>query len=176
MPLHKSLYQCLQTRIVQAVDDSRRTTLNGNTHPLARAEFDQGGLTDETPLRRMQLVLQRSPQQEETLKQLLDQQQDTSSSAYHQWLTPEAFGAAFGPSERDIAALTSWLSAHGFANIQVNAGRTLIEFSGTAGAVRSVFHTQMHRYNVIGEQHLANANDPEIHAAFAPVVAGIASR
>jgi subtilase family serine protease len=164
-----------QSRIVQAVDDSRRTTLTGNTHPLARAEFDRGGLADETPLRRMQLVLQRSPQQEEALKQLLDQQQDTSSSAYHQWLTPSAFGTAFGPSDRDLSMLTGWLSSHGFANIQVNAGRTLIEFSGTAGAVRSTFHTQMHRYNVEGEQHVANASDPEIPAAFAPVVAGIAS-
>ena len=164
-----------QSRIVQAVDDSRRTTLMGNTHPLARADFDRGDIADETPLHRMQLVLQRSVQQEEALKQLLDQQQDTSSSAYHQWLTPEAFGAAFGPSDRDISAVTSWLSAHGFANIQVNAGRTLIEFSGTAGTVRSAFHTQMHRYNVDGEQHLANAADPQIPAAFAPVVAGIAS-
>jgi Pro-kumamolisin, activation domain/Bacterial Ig-like domain (group 3) len=164
-----------QSRIVQAVDDSRRTILTGNTHPLARAEFDRGSLADETPLRRLQLVLQRSPQQEEALKQLLDQQQDTSSSAYRQWLTPEAFGAAFGPSDRDLSVLTSWLSAHGFASIQVNAGRTLIEFSGTAGTVHSSFHTQMHRYNVDGEQHLANAVDPEIPAAFSPVVAGIAS-
>ena len=164
-----------QSRIVQAVDDSRRTTLTGNTHPLARAEFDQGEAADEIPLRRMQLVLQRSAQQEAALKQLLDQQQDTSSSAYHQWLTPEAFGVAFGPSERDISAITSWLAAHGFANIQANAGRTLIEFSGTAGAVRSTFHTQMHRYSIEGEQHLANAVDPQIPAAFAPVVAGIAS-
>ena len=164
-----------QSRIVQAVDDSRRTTLTGNTHPLARAEFDQGEAADEIPLRRMQLVLQRSAQQEAALKQLLDQQQDTSSSAYHQWLTPEAFGVAFGPSERDISAITSWLAAHGFANIQANAGRTLIEFSGTAGAVRSTFHTQMHRYSIEGEEHLANAVDPQIPAAFAPVVAGIAS-
>ena len=122
-----------QSRIVQAVDDSRRSTLAGNTHPLARAEFDQGGLADETPLHRMLLVLQRSSQQEDALKHMLDQQQDTSSSAYHQWLTPEAFGAAFGPSDRDLSAVTNWLSAHGFSDIQVNTGRTLIEFSGTPG-------------------------------------------
>jgi subtilase family serine protease len=33
----------------------------------------------------------------------------------------------------------------------------------------------MHRYNVEGEQHFANAADPQIPAAFAPVVAGIAA-
>ena len=38
--------RCLvpRTRIVQAVDDSRLTTLSGNIHPLARPEFDQGAL------------------------------------------------------------------------------------------------------------------------------------
>src|SRR5271170_5777193 len=110
-----------RSRILQAVDDSHRTILVGNTHPLARAEFDQGALADATPLRRMILVLQRSADQETALQQLVDQQQDRSSSMYHQWLTPETFGAAFGPSDRDISAVTSWLSGHGFSNIQVNA-------------------------------------------------------
>src|ERR1700722_14599210 len=88
-----------KSRVVQVVDDARRTTLTGNIHPMARAEFDQGDLPDQTSLHRILLVLQRSPEQEVGLKRLLDQQQDTSSSAYHQWLTPEAFGAAFGPSD-----------------------------------------------------------------------------
>ncbi len=30
-----------RSRIVQAVDDARRITLAGNTHPLGRAEFDR---------------------------------------------------------------------------------------------------------------------------------------
>jgi subtilase family serine protease len=164
-----------RSRILQVVDDTHRTTLSGNTHPLARTEFDQGTLADDAPLRRMVLVLQRSSEQESALQQLVDQQQDRSSSMYHQWLTPESFGAAFGPSDRDLSTVTTWLSGHGFANIQVNAGRTLIEFSGTAGTVRNAFHTSMHRYAVQGEQHLANESDPQIPAALAPVIAGVAS-
>src|SRR5271167_1761988 len=92
-----------RSRILQAVDDAHRTILSGNTHPLARAEFDQGALADATPLQRMVLVLQRSSEQESALQQLVDQQQDRSSSMYHQWLTPESFGAAFGPSDRDLS-------------------------------------------------------------------------
>ena len=154
---------------------SHLTTLSGNVHPLARPEFDQGALSDAAPLRRMVLVLQRGPQQEQALKQLIDQQQDSTSSSYHQWLTPETFGAAFGPSDRDLSAVTAWLANHGFSNIQVNSGRTLIEFNGTAGAVRIAFHTSMHRYRVQGQQRFANASDPEIPTALAPVIAGIAS-
>jgi subtilase family serine protease len=164
-----------RSRVVQAVDDSSRITLGGNTHPLARPEYDQGPVADSAPIRRMLLVLQRSSQQETALKQLIDQQQDESSSSFHQWLTPESFGAAFGPSEDDIAAVTAWLANQGFTSVQVNAGRTLVEFSGTAGAVRSAFHTRIHGYNIQGNTHFANASDPQIPTALAPVIAGIAS-
>lgn len=164
-----------RSRVVHAVDDAHLKVLAGNTHPLARPEFDRGALGDAVPLGRMVLVLRRGPQQEQALERLLDRQQDKTSSNYHQWLTPEAFGAAFGPSDSDLQAVTSWLGSHGFSNVRVNAARTLIEFDGTAGAVRSAFHTTMHRYAVQGEQNIANASDPEIPAALAPVVAGIAS-
>jgi hypothetical protein len=164
-----------RSRVLQAIDDSNVTTLRGNTHPLARAEFDQGALDDTAPLRRMVLVLQRGTEQESALKDLIDQQQDKTSSTYHQWLTPEDFGAAFGPTDRDLSAVTTWLSSHGFSGIRVNAARTFLEFDGTAGMVRSAFRTTMHRYAVGGQERFANASDPSIPAALSPVIAGIAS-
>jgi Pro-kumamolisin, activation domain/Bacterial Ig-like domain (group 3) len=164
-----------RSRVLQAVDDTRVSTLSGNTHPLARPEFDQGALADATPLSRIVLILQRSPEQESTLQQLIDSQQDKTSSTWHQWLTPETFGAAFGPSDRDLSTVTAWLANHNFTGIQVNAARTFVEFSGTAGTVHAAFRTSMHRYAVQGRQHFANASDPAIPAALAPIVAGIAS-
>jgi subtilase family serine protease len=123
----------------------------------------------------MVLVLQRSPEQESALQQLIDQQQDKTTSTYHQWLTPETFGAAFGPTDRDLSAVTAWLSSRGFTGIQVNAARTRIEFNGTAGAVHSAFRANMHRYAVNGDERFANGSEPSIPAALAPVIAGIAS-
>ena len=164
-----------RSRVLQAVDDGHPTTLTGNIHPLARPEFDRGALDDAAPLHRIVLVLQRSAEQESVLQQLIDQQQDKSSSTYHQWLTPESFGATFGPTDRDLSAVTTWLSGHGFSGIKVNAARTFIQFDGTAGMVRGAFRTAIHRYAVGGEQHYANAIDPSIPAALSPVVAGIAS-
>jgi subtilase family serine protease len=163
------------SRIVQAVDDSRLTRLKGNTHPLAPPEFDRGSLDDATPLHRMVLILKRSADQETALRQLIDQQQDRASSNYLQWLSPESFGAALGPSDRDLSVVTTWLSSHGFTGIQISAGRTFLEFSGNAGAVRTAFHTSIHRYDLNGQEHFANASDPEIPTALVPVVAGIAS-
>src|SRR5205807_2787966 len=149
--------------------------LRGNVHPLARPEFDQGLVADAQPLKRMLLLLQRSPDQESALRQLLDDQQSRSSPNYHAWLTPGEFGRRFGPADEDIQAVTKWLSSQGFTDINVGAGRNVIEFSGTVASVRNAFHTEMHHYLVNGEDHLANASDPQIPAALTTAFAGIVS-
>jgi len=162
-------------RITQAVDMENLVALHGNTHPLARPEYDQGAAPDSLPMERMLLVLQRSAEQEAALRKLLDEQQIKSSPNYHMWLTPEQFGQQFGPADVDLQAVTGWLSSQGFQVSHVAAGGTVIEFSGTAGAVRQAFHTEIHKFAVNGEEHWANASDPQIPAALAPVVAGFAS-
>jgi len=51
-------------RIREAVDESQRLVLKGNTHPLARSQYDRGAAPPDLPLNRMLLVLKRSPEQE----------------------------------------------------------------------------------------------------------------
>ena len=160
-------------RVTQAVDDANLTTLRGNTHPLALARFDRGAAPASMPLERMLLVLKRSPEQDAALIALLDQQQDKSSPNYHKWLKPEEFGKRFGPADADIQAVTAWLQTHGFQIGEVSKGRSVIEFSGTAAMLQEAFHTEMHRYLVNGDPHWANANDPQIPSALAPVVVGV---
>lgn len=162
-------------QITAAIDPNNLVVLHGNVYPLARPEFDQGAVADAQPLHRMLLLLQRSAAQEVALRQLLADQQNKFSPDYHAWLTPEQFGAQFGPAAADVQTITSWLMAQGFHVNRVSAGRTLIEFDGTAGQVRSAFHTEIHRYLIGGVEHTANASDPEIPAALAPVVSGIVS-
>jgi hypothetical protein len=164
-----------QARITQAIDEKQLVLLRGNVHPLAQPKFDQGAVSDAQPLDRMLLLLQRAPEQEAALHQLLDDQLTLNSSKHHAWLTPQQFGAQFGPTDADLQATTNWLSAKGFHTIQVGPGRTAIQFSGTAGQVRDAFHTEIHSYMVNGAQHFANSSDPQIPAALAPVVAGVVS-
>ena len=159
--------------ITKPVDENQLAVLKGNTHPLARAEFDRGAAPADLPMNRMLLVLKRSDEQESALRSLIDNQQDKASPNYHKWLTPEQFGKQFGPSDQDIAQVTSWLQSHGFQIAQVSKGRTVIEFSGTAAQVQEALHTSIHRYAVNGEEHWANSNDPQIPAALTPVVAGV---
>jgi subtilase family serine protease/sugar lactone lactonase YvrE len=162
-------------RIVQPVNENQRTILAGNTHMLARPESDRGPAPDGLPMERMLLLLSRSAAQDADLERFLAAQQDPASPEYHAWLTPESFGERFGAATADIEQVSRWLASHGFAVSEVSAGRTVIEFSGTAAQVRQAFHTEIHRFAVAGEEHWANAKDPEIPVALAPVVAGVVS-
>ena len=126
-------------------------------------------------LDRIQLTLQRSPDQETALRQLIAQINTPGPPNYHQWLTPDQFGAQFGPSDQDVATIESWLGSHGFIVAKVNPGKGTLEFSGSVAQMRDAFHTQIHQYVVNGEAHYANANDPQIPAALAPVIGGFAS-
>jgi hypothetical protein len=168
-------HNSVPSRIIEAIDETRLTLLKDNTHPLARPELDRGPAPPTLALDRMLLVLRRSPEQDAALLTLLKQQQDKSSPNYHSWLTPEQFGEQFGASGQDIETVTSWLGSHGFRVNRVAKGRTVIEFSGTAGQLLGAFHTEIHRYSVNGEDHWANSSDPQIPTALAPVVVGVAT-
>lgn len=165
----------VRPRITEPVDESRLITLTGNMHPMALPQFDRGPAPPALPMQRMQLVLTRSPEQESALRAMLDAQQDDSSASFHRWVTPEQFGQQFGPADQDMQVISSWLQSRGFQVNHIARGKIVIEFSGTAELVRSAFHTEIHKFVVNGEEHWANATDPQIPAALAPVVAGVAT-
>ncbi len=107
--------RAIAPRISEAADDSRLVRLRGNTHPLARPEFDQGAAPPSLPMERMHLQVNH-----------------------------------------------------------VSKGRTVVEFSGTAGQVLDAFHTEIHKFVIDGKDHWANTTDPQIPVTLEPVVAGVA--
>lgn len=159
--------------ITAPIDESDRVILRGNVHPLAQSRFDRGAVEESFPVERMLLLLGRSARQEAQLEEFLRAAHTPGNSGFHRWLTPEEFGRLYGPADSDLAAVTSWLESHGFIVNKLHAGRVAIEFSGTAGQLREAFHTELHRYEINGESHIANAGDPEIPAALSPLIAGL---
>jgi trimeric autotransporter adhesin len=160
--------------ITEAIDPDVRVTLTNNVHPLAQARYDQGPAPGSMATGRIMLVLKRSDMQEHALRQYLDELQNPNSANYHKWLTPETLGAQYGISEGDLATVTAWLQGQGFAIDKVSAARNMILFSGNVTQIQQAFTTTIHRYVVNGETHYANATDPQIPAALAPVIAAVA--
>jgi subtilase family serine protease len=123
----------------------------------------------------MLLVLRRSPEQETALRQFLQDQQTSGSTSFHKWLTPEQFGQKFGVADADLATVSAYLQGQGFSVGRTYKSKMAIEVSGTAGQLRNTFHTEIHSYTLNGQTYFANANDPTIPRALAPVVRGFAA-
>ena len=164
-----------QTRITAKVDEKVRATLKGNVPLRAKAQYDNGAVDDSTPMQRMILTLSHSDAQEAGIQSLLSQQQDKGSPMFHQWLTPQQFGAQFGASDADIASITAWLTAQGFTIGKIGNGKNSIEFSGNAGQVRKAFQTEIHKFVIDGVTYQSNVSDPSIPAALSTVVRGVVS-
>jgi len=170
-----SLHAQQRSLVTHAVDESARVTLHGNIHSLAQGSMDLGRVPDSQPTGTLMLVLGRSSAQQTALDSYMMSASSPGTAAYHQWLTPPAYNSRFGASTQDIAAVQAWLEAKGFTVQQVSPAGNVIRFSGTVGAVSSAFQTEMHSYDIGGVRHIANASEPSIPAALAPVVRGIAS-
>ena len=158
--------------VTEPINERALAPLPGNVHPLAQVRYDRGRVPDSFPQNHTLMLLKRSPQQEGALEEFMREQYDPHSQNFHRWLTPAEFGSLFGPSTDDIGQVTGWLSQHGFTVNRVAAGRTFIDFSGTAGQIAAAFHTEIHYYQINGKQHYANAGEPMIPAALAPLVSG----
>jgi|HubBroStandDraft_6_1064221.scaffolds.fasta_scaffold09039_2 subtilase family serine protease len=160
--------------VTQSIDERVTVVLSGNTRSEANALNDRGRVEDALPLEHMQLLLQRPPEMEAELNQLINELHDSGSPLFHQWLTAAQFEAKFSVAAADIAAVSDWLAGNGFTVNAVVAGH-IVDFSGNAGEVRAAFHTEIHNLDVNGEAHFANMTDPSVPAALSPVVSGIVS-
>ncbi|HZB89279.1 MAG TPA: Ig-like domain repeat protein [Terracidiphilus sp.] len=179
--------------ITRPIDDTRLVELKGNVHPAVRTATDLGPASDTLVLRRMILLLKRSPAQQAALDKLVDSQKNPNSPQYHKWLTPAQFGAQFGVTPQDMSTITGWLQSHGFTVESVANGKNAITFSGTNAQLESAFHTTIHQYRSAPSKavqtntapsavvppvnllHYANATNPSIPEALAPAIAGIVS-
>jgi subtilase family serine protease len=165
-PSHPAVSQALQS------SGSATVRLPGHVSRLAPPEDDVGEAAASLRMS-LQLVLAKTPAQQQALQQLIADQQNTRSPQYHQWLTPAQFGARFGASDSTITTLSSWLKSQGLKPGNIPAGRTYLPFSGARAQVEAAFATAIHEFNINGEQHYSNIENPSIPAGFSSVIAAI---
>jgi len=163
------------SRIVHPIENSVRTTLPGTVPKAIKTAQDLGALDSSQSLQKMILVLSPSSAQQASLNSLFGDLYDKNSGRYHKWLTPQQFGAEYGPSDEDLAKVTAWLQSQGLNPTRVAKGRQWIEFSGSVQQVNGAFATSMHRFSVNGQAQVANSSNISIPQALTPVVAGVLS-
>ncbi|MDB5975962.1 MAG: Peptidase propeptide [Nevskia sp.] len=163
----------LHDRIAAPLNARSSMVLNGSIHPLAQARYETGRVSGDIVLHGVSLYFARSAAQQADLEELLRQQQDPASPNYQAWLTPQQYASRFGISAADQAKITSWLLGQGFSIDSVSASGNRVSFSGSAARIESAFQTELHRYQVDGESHFANASDLSVPAALSGMVLGV---
>ncbi len=136
---------------------------------------DLGRVESSKAIERMLLTVSSSPQKEDELNKLLEEQQNPASANFHRWLSPAEYGARFGAQTSDIQSIRAWLEANGFTIDRVTKSGRWIEFSGTSSQVETAFHTELHYFRVSGKQYLANATDISLPASIAQISKGLVS-
>ncbi|MDE1154251.1 MAG: Ig-like domain repeat protein [Acidobacteriaceae bacterium] len=161
-----------EARITKKIDNTQ-LVVRENSHPASVTSLpDLGRTPGNTAMSHLQLVLKSSESQEWALHSLIDAQQDKNAANFHQWMTPESFGASFGVASADVAEVKAWLQNQGFTVNSVAKSTRLIDFSGTASQVEAAFHTELHNFEVNGEVRTSNVSDYAVPSALSSVVAG----
>ena len=150
-----------------------RATIAHTVAPRALKAIDLGPAPANTALQAMTLRFSLTVAQNQALSTLEAAQQNPSSALYHQWLTPEQYGAQFGLSSNDLAQVTSWLGAQGFTNIHTARSRTFVSFSGTAAQAEAAFSTSIHSFQADGQNHIGNLTDAALPSAFASIITSV---
>ncbi len=163
-----ALVAAAQDRILQPVDRTRMTPLKGHIHPQAAPANDQGPVDPAMPIRHATLLLKPAA----SIEAFLADQQLPGSPNFHKWLTPEQFGDRFGLTSSDIAKVTAWIESQGLKVDHVARGRHWVSFSGTADQAARTFRTRFHRFQVNGQPHFANVDEPSVPDALQAVVGG----
>ena len=162
----------VQSRIA-AINSGSRIPLRGTISGRAKRAADLGVAPAGRKLSSLTLYFSMTAAQQADLNQLLAAQVDPSSPSYHQWLTPEQFGARFGLSSADLTKVSSWLTSQGFTIGETARSSNFIKFSGTVAQAQQAFGATIHSLSIEGEQHISNLTDPVLPSAIAGVVTSI---
>jgi subtilase family serine protease len=108
---------------------------------------------------------------------LLKSLSDPSSASFHQFLTPQAFRAQFGPAETDVAIAVANLATYGLTAERI--GATTLKVTGSIVNMERAFQVSLHTYAVPAQgkaasyQFRAPTSAPKIPAELSAVVANV---
>jgi subtilase family serine protease len=96
------------------------------------------------------------------------------STEYGHYLTPQEFGARFGPTAMQVDQATALLRAHGFRVTAAAPGSTLVDARGTVAAVEAALHTRIGHYReASGHEFFANDTAPALPSSLAANITGV---
>ncbi len=107
------------------------------------------------------------------LHQLLAEQNDRSSSLYHQYLTPQEFNDLFSPDQATVQSVVRYLRSQSLTVQAISANHTLIDTVGTEAQVEQAFHVTFADYAIAGRQVYAPTSAPTVPMSLAGMILNV---
>ncbi len=146
--------------------------LAGSAAPKPPAGAMRLGLV--SPAARISLEVTLGVRDQSALTAFLAGLSDQNSPLFDHFLRPGQFGAMFGPTLAQVAAVENALRSAGLSPGPVSSDRIAIPVTATAAAIDRAFGIELVSYRLPGGRvAYANSAAPRLPAAVAPLVTGV---
>jgi pseudomonalisin len=145
------------------------TNTRTHAHSLKNAVFQRYLAQDET----LDVVVALKLRNRDKLDSLVRTIIKTSKPPSGHWLTRSELENDYVPTAADAQAVAAYLTQSGFTNVQIEPGGLLIRATGTAGAIRKAFHTELAYFARNGHAGVANTKDVQVPATLSGKVLSV---
>jgi subtilase family serine protease len=98
---------------------------------------------------------------------------DPSSQLFGNRLTADQFVAGYGPTNSQVQAVVSYLTANGFANIQAEPNNLFVTADGSPVQVQRAFNTGIGTFQQNGKTVYANLSDAQVPSSLGGLVVSV---
>ncbi len=106
-------------------------------------------------------------------QQFLRAIQDKHSPLFHQFLTPAAWTARFGPSAAAQHAVVSWATGAGLTVTHLYPNHLVVDVAAPVGAVEKALGVQINTYRLGSKTFFANDRDPVLPQPVSAIVQSV---
>jgi len=100
---------------------------------------------------------------ENQLDQLVKQQYQKGSPAFHKWITQAEFNSSFGPTAEELKSVQKFLTAHGLTVVDIAENNLYVKAQATVANVQEIFHVQIDNLKFHGAAYRSNMTDPSVN-------------
>jgi len=114
--------------------------IHGLVPPVTAGLQSSGSLA---PTQQVNLAISLPLRNHSALLELIDQLYDPASTNYQQYLNPQQFADAFGPTTNDYNALIAFAQANQLTVTDTHPNRALLDVSGSAADIENAMHVKL---------------------------------
>ncbi|HXP60684.1 MAG TPA: protease pro-enzyme activation domain-containing protein [Dongiaceae bacterium] len=140
---NRILVICLLSVLAIGLHAGERQVLRGHL-PAAAARLQPVGRLPGT--NRLELAIGLPLRNRDGLTNLLRQLYDPASASFRQYLTPDQFTEAFGPTEPEYQAVIAFAKANGLTVTGTHGNRMLLDVAGAAADLEKAFQVKFSVY------------------------------